>query len=683
MTIIIGAKNDAEIVGDDITIADQPSLIWSVPTNQNVLTLASMDSTGSVSGSSAYITAANAGETTLTVTHPKTTYTLVYHIIVPGAEAVEVTLDKTYVSIEKGKSTTVKATVSSGKASDYKLLKWSISRVDEAEIATVNGNGQTVTIYATKAGTVYLTCEYPGSGSSAECQVTVNDPKSFSLDRQVLKIEPNATKTFSYKVTPADATISWVYASNIDGTEIFSFIPSPPNSSGEGTVTVTGIKEGTSILSGVSSYGNKANIQIQVGWDYSFTVTGETSSSIKPNKTLVLNYTVNPSAADITASSTDLDKLFTCSITNPDSSTGKGTITITPLTETKTDVSITFTATNKNASATAAEIGTQTIKTKFYYDDDEITLVPTIISGNKNGFASATKDAIVIADGQRVDVKFTVSNANADVEVKKVEFSDSDSEYQDITVLDTANDDTHTLMCDETLTEYQYRIVTGYSPVYKKTEDITVVTTYDDDSGMDSELVVNQLSTQSTFYLSPTDFEWKAMYFGDEKSYGLLSITHSYIPPATLFSSAVCQGAIQDGHCDWVYFCQETSRKSGVPQLTTVSNADEWYTDDSYSRKRDTSLDGKIYTVSQFESIPWYYCPGITDFGSSQKINVAPHVMTNNIDAVKEPTTTNTKVKQRKSVGYIMITWSHMGQDKTTKIPAYIDERYCLGTYGQ
>ena len=47
----------------------------------------------------------------------------------------------------------------------------------------------------------------------------LKDPKTLTLDRQVLKVDPNGTKTFSYKVTPTDATINWVYSSAIDGVQ--------------------------------------------------------------------------------------------------------------------------------------------------------------------------------------------------------------------------------------------------------------------------------------------------------------------------------------------------------------------------------------------------------------------------------------------------------------------------------
>lgn len=682
MTLGTSKVMTAEVVGDDITIADQSNLIWSVPTDQNVLTLAGADGAGNVAGTSSYITAANAGETTLTITHSKTTYSLVYHIIVPGAEATEVTLDKNYVSIEKGKTTTVKATLSSGKSSEYKLIQWSISRLDGAEIATVNGTGsdgvggQTVTLYGVKAGTVYLRCEFPESGSYAECQVTVTDPKTLTLDRQVLKVDPNGTKTFSYKVTPTDATINWVYSSAIDGTTIFSFVDNG-SVNGEGSVTVHGIKEGTSNLSGVSSYGNKVSIQVQVGWEYEFAVSGNTATTITPSQTLTYTYSVSPADADISVSSTDLNTIFSYTKTSDGVSTGTGTITITPLKESKNTINITLKATNPNSTTPNEVIGTQALSLKFQYDT--VTVVPSITAGNASNFASVNANNFTLADGQSVTLKFSVAEAKADAQITKATFVDSDSTLANPTVTQlSSGTDTYTISYPETLEGYRYRIVVGYAPVITPTSSSEV---WSEDS--DGELSFDGYSYVSGLpkTLSPTDFIWKMISYSGYETYGLYALGYSkeYSDFSRESWFEYQENEIIGGHADWALSANET-RKGYKTQNNNISQESDWIVGTSFTRKRDTTIDGKTYSIEEFESIPWYYSPEFDGGTGGQKIHVEPHVLTNNIDAIKE-VTTDTTTQYTKNVGYIKVSYTHRGSAKTAQIPIYVDFKNCLGTY--
>ena len=195
----------AELVGQDVKITDQPNLTW-VSSNPGIVKINGTDTTGKATGASVYVEAVESGECTITVSHPKSNTDMVYRIIVPGVEDATVSLNKSFVTLEKGKTTEIKATIEGGTNKDYKSLVWSINKVNGAEIASVMGSGQTVTVYALQSGTCNLRCAL-ANGEYAECTVKVEASKTLSFDRQVLSVEPAHTKTFVYKVSPADATL--------------------------------------------------------------------------------------------------------------------------------------------------------------------------------------------------------------------------------------------------------------------------------------------------------------------------------------------------------------------------------------------------------------------------------------------------------------------------------------------
>ena len=116
-------------------------------------------------------------------------------VIIPVSAIV---LDKTSLSLEKGSSETLKATVSPKDATD-KTVKWSS---DNPSVATVDQNG---TVTAVNSGNATITAS--AGDFSAACEVTVTIPvTSVTLDPTDLNLKLGETAILVAAVLPEDAT---------------------------------------------------------------------------------------------------------------------------------------------------------------------------------------------------------------------------------------------------------------------------------------------------------------------------------------------------------------------------------------------------------------------------------------------------------------------------------------------
>lgn len=679
MTLGTSKVLSAELVGAGINIADNASLEWSVPLDQKILSLAGADTTGKVSGASAYLTAEKAGETTLTVTHPKTNYSLVYHVIVPGADVVEVSLDKNYIEIEKGKNTTVKATVSSKKSSDYKLLVWSISRVNGDEIATVNGTGadgvggQTVTIYGIKSGTVYLSCEYPGSGSVAQCQVTVKDPKSFTLDRQVIRLQPNSTKTFNYTVTPPDADINWVYASNTDGTDVFQPFDNGHDSEGRGTVTITSFKEGTGVLSGVSSYGSKVNIQVQVAWDYVFTVNVQKIAG-SPEKDYTVEYKVSPSDALIEVECSKGDLFCDYSIFKADEE-GRGRIIVYP--KAVGEELMLIRAKNINNGDI---FGEHQINLSFFYD--RIDLIAEDIkdvsySDNVQAYYSninTQTKTITIGDGEELSFKLALPQTLSKVKIYSIEAelknNNGSNETSTIT-MESNSFGNITLRHAKDIKKPGYVITEGYRPT------LNGGTTYPDGTPIKIEDFASDhfMRRDEGDCSDGSDDNWQIWRVYNTKTSSELYRISGRPDNDESYYTAICSDVGELGNPDNDGWWLNVNGKAGKVYK---------YMDSKFiwSKVRDSSLDGRCYLESDFQSLLWYYCPKffVKDHGDCSLDHPYGEIDVSNIKAEYTDAIPDRTVTKIDSVGKLCITVNHAGGTEKIEFSLYLETRNCACT---
>lgn len=176
-----------------------------------------------------------------------------------------VKLNKTKVSINKGKSYTLKATVAPANATNKKVTFSS----SKPKVASVNSKGK---ITAKKAGTTVITVK-TANGKKATCKVTVKVPSTKLFLTGKVNVVKGKTKTLYATVLPSDSTdkITW-------------------KSSNKKVVTVDkngkikGIKAGTATITAKSTSGKKATCKVTV------VKKAKKATSVKLNKkTLSLN----------------------------------------------------------------------------------------------------------------------------------------------------------------------------------------------------------------------------------------------------------------------------------------------------------------------------------------------------------------------------------------------------------
>ena len=126
-------------------------------------------------------------------------------------KATSVTVDPTSRFLQKGKSFTIKATVTSETATD-KTVNWSTSK---KSVATVNSRG---VVKGKKIGTAYITATAKdGSGASATCTVRViRRVTKVKLNKYTAKLLVSKTMKLKATVLPKNATVKGVDWSSSD-----------------------------------------------------------------------------------------------------------------------------------------------------------------------------------------------------------------------------------------------------------------------------------------------------------------------------------------------------------------------------------------------------------------------------------------------------------------------------------
>ena len=349
----------ASITGTGIVTGDQQNLKWST-SDTDIISIAGINSNGTVTGQSIYITANKSGEALITCSHEKAASNLQFYIVVPGSAEKSVTFNKSYITLTKGSSgTTLKATIENAESSnDYNDLIWTVSNSGQEKVCRVMGSGQNVTIYPVNVGEAEVMAQLPDSNSVAKCTVLVQAGKSFVLESTSATVQPFGTKKVKYTVSPANANLTWTMNQTKD---FFTYRDLGCDANGVGYVQIEGLKEGSGNLYCVTDGNAKGNLSVRVAWDYDFVLTGKTTFSITPAEKSEVGFKVNPVYANITVESTS--SAFNHTIGNNGDGTGK--IIIQPTAETPSNITIKVTATNPNNGDEL--IGSKNITAKFSY----------------------------------------------------------------------------------------------------------------------------------------------------------------------------------------------------------------------------------------------------------------------------------------------------------------------------
>ena len=357
VTLKIGTKNVTKkttkmYVKDTATVkvtVNPSKAKKSVTFKSNKTSVATVSSKGK-------ITAKKAGTAKVTVTvkgkdnKSKSTYV---NVKVQNRPVTSVKLSATKISLKKGASKTLKATVSPSNAT-VKTVKWSSNKTS---VATVNSKGK---VTAKAAGTAVITAK---SGSkSAKCTVVVTDNTTVSvpvtgvtISQSELVLAVNATSPLKATVTPDNATNKQVVWSSSDAS-----VATVDNSG-----NVKGVASGTAKIS-VTTVDGGFSAECTVTVKDSISVTGvtlsKTSLDVAVNATSSLTATVTPDNA--------VNKAVTWSSANPAVATVDQNGNVKGVTVGTTTVKVTTTeggfsaectvnvkaATNKNASKVEIEI---------------------------------------------------------------------------------------------------------------------------------------------------------------------------------------------------------------------------------------------------------------------------------------------------------------------------------------
>ena len=334
-----------------------------------------------------------------------------------GMEASSVKLNKSKANLEKGKTLTLKATISPSSLSD-KSVTWKSS---DTKVATVSSSGK---VKGIKAGKATITCTSVVTGAKATCKVTVGYVK---LDQTEAILEKTKTMTLNPTVYPSslkDKSVTW----KSSNTKVATV-----SSNGK----VKGVKAGTATITCTSvATGLSTTCNVTVG----YVKLDQTEAIIEKGKTMTLAASVYPSSLK--------DKSVTWKSSNTSvatvSSSGKvkgvksGTATITctsKATGLKTTCKVIVSYVKLNKSEAIIEKGyTVTLKPTVYPSssiDQSVTwkssntAVATVstsgkVKGVKAGTATITCTSKVT--GMKATCKVTVGYVKldqAEVSVKK------------------------------------------------------------------------------------------------------------------------------------------------------------------------------------------------------------------------------------------------------------------------
>ncbi len=610
----------ASITGSGIVTSDQQNLKWST-SDTDIISIAGINSNGTVTGQSIYITANKSGEALITCSHEKAASNLQFYIVVPGSAEKAVTFNKSYITLTKGSSgSTLKATIENAESSnDYNDLIWTVSNSGQEEVCRVMGSGQNVTIYPVNVGEAEVMAQLPDSKSVAKCTVLVQAGKSFVLESTSATVQPFETKKVKYTVSPANANLTWTMNQTKD---FFTYRDLGCDANGVGYVQIEGLKEGNGNLYCVTDGNAKGNLSVRVAWDYDFVLTGKTTFSITPAEKSEVGFKVNPVYANITVESTS--SAFNHTIVNNGDGTGK--IIIQPTAETPSNITIKVTATNPNNGDEL--IGSKNITAKFSYTK----LTPSIFLVAKDGnFSYVENNIVYVGDGETVTLGVNISEGNVNWDLKNI----------NITKIQSVSNNSKAA-------------VSGNSKQFK---------------------IINSTDIQEQKYYISEFYAPYSVYGGQEldpKQFGLFKNDVGFLDTTAYYYIAY-NGQLQTG---------VTNNQSGnsSPVYSNPVSCGRYGTDySSVGRKRVSSKDGTYMTKSEYESILWYYRPAtsrINNWDGSEAEPARDAMQTGNQPA-KLITIPDKTIVSNIQTDTLVFYIDHNSISQRVEIPVYTVTRNC------
>lgn len=349
--------------------------------------------------------------------------------------AQAISLNKTKLELKKGKTYTLKATVTPAGSVDGAVT----FKSSKTSVATVSSNG---VVTAKKAGTATITAT-TANGKKATCKVTVTVPATKVYLTKQINIKKGATKKLTATVLPTDSTdkLTW-------------------SSSNKKVVTVDkngkikGVKTGTATITVKTASGKKATCKVTVVKNTKkaskITLSSKTLSLSK-GKYRQLNASLSTGATDTVTWSSSNKKVATVDKNGVITALKKGTATITAKTSggKKATCKVTVTVPADDIYLTTSvnikKGSTKTLTPTVFPEssNEKITWSSSnkkVVTVDKNGKIKGIKTGTATitaktASGKKATCKVTVVNKTkkaATVKLNKTTLSLSRGDYQQL-----------------------------------------------------------------------------------------------------------------------------------------------------------------------------------------------------------------------------------------------------------
>ena len=263
-------------------IALKANVTPATATNKKV-TWSSSDTKRATVNADGVVTGVSQGYVTITAKTASGGYTGSYKLLVVKS-VTGIKLDKTSITINVGKTTTITPTISPSDAT-VKTVNWSS---DNNDVATVDSTGKVI---AKSQGHATITAKTSDGGFVAKSSVLVIKPvTSITLNKTSAYLNLGASMTLVPKITPADATIQSVTWTSSN----------PSVATVSSTGLVKGLKKGTVTITCRTNNGGKtATCTIAVVKRVTGISLNKSDEILYLGKTLTLASTVYPVDASV------------------------------------------------------------------------------------------------------------------------------------------------------------------------------------------------------------------------------------------------------------------------------------------------------------------------------------------------------------------------------------------------
>ena len=353
--------------------------------------------------SSGIVTGVGKGSTTITVkTNSGKTATCKVTVKIPSTK---VTMNKTSISVNVGKTYTLKGNMSPSNTTD--TLKWSSS---DTKVAKVSSAG---VVTAVAKGSAVITVKAT-SGKTASCKVTVKVPSTkVTMSKTTMSINVGKTYTLKGALSPGNTTDTLKWSSS--DTKIAKVST---------TGVVTAVAKGSAMITVKTTSGKTATCKLTVKVPSAKVTMSKTSATINVGKTYTLKGTMSPgNTTDTLKWSSSDTKIAKVSSAGVVTAVEKGSATITVKTTSgktatcKVTVKVPSTKVTMSKTSVSINVGkTYTLKGTMSPGNTTDTLKWSS-SNTKAAKVSSTGEVTAVAKGTTTITVKTTSGKSATCKV--------------------------------------------------------------------------------------------------------------------------------------------------------------------------------------------------------------------------------------------------------------------------